>query len=252
MSYKSTTHDILLDYHKKFGTQKTIEIAKAMLKSATHKNDGHFMAHVHGEICESVLEMIVIDFIDEYNLKAKGWFYSTGLILKDVNNPNSGYFTELDLTVFSPQKIFAFECKSYGGDKKITDTCTIRKKKGGVFDVYDQHQKHFKVLADQMQPFRIVSPKTRGFAPYQLILFDFALGETIDARDNENKMLMPCLNETNAANILKTAFDKPTQWDIARVHRAIDIISKKSEENTKMHLKYVKELNKKRENKENS
>lgn len=242
MSYKSTTHDVLLDYHKKFGTNKTIEIAKAMLKSKTHKKEGHFLAHVHGEICETVLEMLVIDFIKEFNLDTKGWFYKTGLILKDVNNPNSGYFTELDLTVFTPQKIFAFECKSYGGDKKITDTCTIRKKKGGVFDVYDQHEKHFKVLADQLKPFRIISVKTRGHAPYQLVLFDFALGETTDVREPENKILMPCLDETNVVNVLKTAFDKPIQWDIDRVHRAIEIITKKSEEHTKRHLEYVQNL----------
>ena len=95
------------------------------------------------------------NYLNRYNLTKYGWFYSKGLILKDVNNPNSGYFTELDLTVFSPQRIFAFECKSYAGPKKITDKCTIRKKKGGTFDVYDQHSKHFMVLADQLKPFRI-------------------------------------------------------------------------------------------------
>lgn len=244
MSYKSSTHDILLEYHKKFGREKTIQIAHAMLESNTHKKEGHFLSHVHGEICETVLEMCIIDFIREYNLDSKGWFYSVGLILKDVNNPGNGYFTELDLTLFTPQKIFAFECKSYGGDKRITDKCTIRKKKGGTFDVYDQHEKHFKVLADQMQPFRIASLKTRGYAPYQLVLFDYALGKTEDTRDNSCKVLMPCIDETNVFNLLKTAFDKPVQWDIARVKRAVDIINKHNKENTEKHLKYVQELHK--------
>lgn len=247
MSYKKSTHDILLNYHKKFGTEKTLQIAHAMLKSSTHKREGHFLSHVHGEICETVLEMLVIDFINEYSLESKGWFYKTGLILKDVNNPGSGYFTELDLTVFSPQRIFAFECKSYGGDKKITDKCTIRKKKGGTFDVYEQHLQHFKVLADQMQPFRIASPKTRGYASYQLALFDYALGKTDDARDTNSKLLMPCVNETNIKNLLKMALDAPTQWSISHVKRAIEIISRKQEENTQEHLKYVIELNKRRD-----
>lgn len=246
MSYKESTHDVLLEYHKKFGAAKTIQIAHAMLESSLHKKDGYFLSHVHGEICETVLEILIIDFIRDYNLNSKGWFYKTGLILKDVNNPGNGYFTELDLTLFTPQKIFAFECKSYGGDKRITDRCTIRKKKGGVFDVYDQHQKHFKVLADQMQPFRIANKNTRGFAPYQLVLFDYALGVTEDVRDAQNKVLMPCLNETNVLNILKPVFDKPVQWDIARVHKAVDIITKNNSENTKKHLAYVTDLNKRR------
>lgn len=246
MSYKESTHDVLLEYHKKFGSEKTIQIARAMLESTNHKKEGHFLSHVHGEICETVLEMLIIDFIQKYNLYSKGWFYKTGLILRDVNNPGNGYFTELDLTLFTPQKIFAFECKSYGGDKRITDKCTIRKKKGGVFDVYDQHQKHFKVLADQMQPFRIANKNTRGYAPYQLVLFDYALGKTEDVRDNASKMLMPCLDETNVTNILTTAFDKPVQWDIVRVKKAMDIITKNNRDNTAKHLKYVTELHRKR------
>ena len=246
MSYKSTTHDVILDMHKKFGTDKTIEIAYKMLESHTHKSEGHFLSHVHGEICESVLEILIIDFINEFHLESKGWFYKTGLILKDVNNPGNGYFTELDLTVFSPQKIFAYECKSYGGDKKITDKCTIRKKKGGTFDVFDQHLKHFNVLADNLAPFRIANPKTAGKPSYQLALFDFALGETEDIREAKDKLLMPCLNETNATEIMKLAFDKPVMWSIKHVKSAVEIIAKNTEKNTAEHLKYVQALNEKR------
>lgn len=247
MNYKESTHTLLLEQYQKFGSERTIAIARAMLQSNTHKKEKAFLSHVHGEICETVLEMLILDFIKENNLSSKGWFYETGLILRDVNKPGSGYFTELDVTLFTPQKIFAFECKSYGGDKRITDKCTIRKKKGGTFDVYDQHMKHFKVLADQMQPFRIASIKTRGVAPYQLILFDFALGNTEDVRDTSSKLLMPCLDEKNVTNILKESFGDPVQWDIVRVRKAINIITRNKEKNTESHLNYVKGLHKKGE-----
>lgn len=239
MSYKDATNEKLLALYKLHGAQSAISVAKAMLESKTHKTDMHFHSHLHGEICETVLEILVLDFFKRYNLPKQGWFYKKGLILKDVNNPGSGYFTELDLTVFTPQKIFAFECKSYGGDKKITDKCMIRKKRGGTCDVYDQHEKHFKVLSDQVQPFRIVSTDTRGFAPYQLALFDYALGITQDTRSVENKIIMPCLDDTNVTNIFKTVENKPVLWDINRLKKVLDIIDRKSDENRERHLKYV-------------
>ena len=240
--YKGSTHDMLMSYYQNNGLMKTIEIGRAMLQSNSYKSNTAFIAHVHGEIAETILECIILDYIERYNLKKYGWFYKKGLILKDINHTDSGYYTELDLTVFTPQKIFAFECKSYGGDKRITDICTIRKKKGGSFDVYDQHKKHFMVLADQLKPFRIVNPQNAKFAPYQLVLFDFATGETVDERLPQHKILMPCLNESNVSNISKLNYNKPVMWDIQRVQKAIEIIASHTKQNTIEHLKYVKSL----------
>lgn len=242
MSYKDTTNEKILELYHKSNIENVIQVCRSMLLSKTHKDDKHFLAHTHGEICESVLECMVIDYVKKFNLEKHGWFYKKGLILKDVNNPNSGYFTELDLTVFTPEKIFAFECKSYSGNNKITDKCTIRKKSGGIFDVYDQHSKHFMVLADQLKPFRVINPSNIESNPYQLVLFDFSTGSTIDMRDSANKLLMPCLNETNVLNIFKLVYNAPVMWDIGRVRRATDIIEKHSIENRKKHLEYVKGL----------
>lgn len=228
--------------YKELGLKKMIAIARAMLENTDYKQSIDFIAHMHGEVCETVLECSIIEYVKTYNLEKYGWFYKKGLILRDVNHLDSGYFTELDLTVFTPQKIFAFECKSYGGDKKITDRCTIRKKKGGTFDVYDQHEKHFKVLADQLHPFRIINQQNAMYAPYQLVLFNFATGKTDDVRTPPNKIIMPCLDETNVLNIFKLNYNKPVMWDIVRVRKAVDIIASHTEENTKKHLKYVQSL----------
>ena len=242
MEYKESTNKKLLQLYKNEGLETTIKVARAMLESTLHKKEGYFLSHVHGEICETVLECSILEYFSRYNLGERGWFYKKGLILKDVNNPKSGYFTELDLTVFTPYKIFAFECKSYGGDKKIVDKCTIRKKKGGSFDVFDQHDKHIRVLSDQLEPFRIRTAETQRFAPYQLILFDFATGNTQDVRKPEDKLRMPCLNETNVLNIFRMNKDVPVMWDIGMVNKAVQIIDKKGRENAEKHLKYVKGL----------
>ena len=250
MDYKEKTNKEILNLYRTQGIQKTLAVTRCMLESATHKNDMHFLTHVHGEICEAVLECLILDYLTKYNLTKYGWFYSKGLILKDVNHPDSGYFTELDLTVFTPQKIFAFECKSYGGDKKITDKCTIRKKVGGAFDVYDQHSKHFIALADQLKPFRIITPQNALSNPYQLILFNYSVGKTEDVRSTEDKLLMPCLDESNVMNIFKLNYNAPVMWDIQRVRSALNIIEAHSERNRKQHLKYGKNLRRERDKKD--
>lgn len=245
--YKLSTHEKLMNYYDAHDLNKAIKVGRAMLESTSYKGETTFIAHVHGEIAETILECIIMDYIRKYNLQKYGWFYKKGLILKDINHADSGYYTELDLTVFTPQKIFAFECKSYGGNKRITDVCTIRKKKGGSFDVYNQHQKHFMVLADQLKPFRIVNPQNAKYAPYQLVLFDFATGVTTDERLPQNKILMPCLNETNVSNIFKLNYDKPIMWDIKRVQKAVEIIASHTKQNTTKHLNYVKNLHSNKE-----
>ena len=106
--YKGSTHDMLMSYYQNNGLMKTIEIGRAMLQSNSYKSNTAFIAHVHGEIAETILECIILDYIERYNLKKYGWFYKKGLILRDINHTDSGYYTELDLTVFTPQKIFAF------------------------------------------------------------------------------------------------------------------------------------------------
>ena len=240
MSYKEASRKVLLEYRQSHSLVETIKVAKKMLESKTHKDNVVFHTHVHGEICETILELLFEDYMQRFPVKTKDWFCAKGLIIKDINNPASGYFTELDYTVFTPQKIFAFECKSYGGDKKITDICTIKKKKGGAFDVYAQHEKHAVVLSEQLRAFR--KSQYIGTQAYQLILFNFSTGETLDTRTVQNKLLMPCLDETNVLNIFSIYENDPVIWNMEYLKKAIAIIQKHGDENTKKHLSYVKDL----------
>lgn len=242
MSYKKKTREVILDYAKTHSCVDVINVAKAMLESKSFKWDKTFLSHTHGEVCESVLEVIIQDYIKKNPEKTKDWFYKKGLIIKDIKNPRSGYFTELDLTLFTPEMIYAFECKSYGGDKRITDKCMIRKKAGGTFDVFAQHYQHVKILSEQLDAFRI--GKYKDLPAYQLVLFNFSTGKTEDIRDAKNKVMIPCLNEKNILNIFRLSSGKPKIWNMHHLEKAVSIITKK--DNTEKHLKYVKELNKNR------
>ena len=69
MSFKNNTHDVILEYFKANGLAKTISVARAMLQSESYKDNKLFHSHVHGEICESVLECIIQDYMNRYPLK---------------------------------------------------------------------------------------------------------------------------------------------------------------------------------------
>lgn len=244
MSYKNASHDVLMNYYDSHSLEQTLAVARAMLRSASYKDVKAFTSHVHGEICETVLEILVTDYVKNNPSKTEGWFMSKGLIIKDIENPNNGYFTELDYTVFTPQKIFAFECKSYGGDKRIIKQCTISKKKGGSFDVYAQHEKHARVLAKQLRPFR--KSKYLERPAYQLALFDFSVGKTVDVRDPKDKIVMPCLNEKNVLNIFSIYENDPVIWNMPHLEKAIKIIERRHNNYAEKHLQYVQEVNKRR------
>ena len=81
-----------------------------------------------------------------------------------------------------------------------------------------------------------------GTQAYQLILFNFSTGETLDTRTVQNKLLMPCLDETNVLNIFSIYENDPVIWNMEYLKKAIAIIQKHGDENTKKHLSYVKDL----------
>ena len=144
MGIKDSTFDTLVKfYHKTKNIKKFTLICNAMVC------DNDSTAEMRGEIAETILYIILEDFIEKNNLT--DWRISKGMILKDINsNSYNEYFTELDLTLFTPKCVFSFECKSYKGIKHLSDKGTLHVKRGKTFkkalDVFDQHAKHFNVL----------------------------------------------------------------------------------------------------------
>ena len=68
MELKDSTNAQLLALYKQVGLEQTIKVGRAMLESSLHKGVGCFTQHVHGEVCETVLECIIIDYMKRYNL----------------------------------------------------------------------------------------------------------------------------------------------------------------------------------------
>ena len=119
MSVKNKTNDVLLEFYKTNSYEFTLAVAKKMLESKSYAGKRKFNSDLHGEICETVLEISIMEYMKLYPEKCKDWFYEKGLILKEVNNPDSEFLTELDLVLFTPTQICIFECKSYNSDKTL-------------------------------------------------------------------------------------------------------------------------------------
>lgn len=243
MSVKNKTNNTLLRYYSENGFESTVRVAYSMLGSKTYSGKGNFHSELHGEICESVLEISILEYIRTHSTKCKNWFYRKGLILKDVENPDSKFLTECDLVLFTPQRILIFECKSYNIEKVIEDKCTIKCKNGKQFNVFNQNYLHYKVLIKQFGKFSLVNCITNTMC--HIYLFDFSNGKTTDNRDKKYKLLMPHVTVNNIFSILES-LNGPSRWDLSYCKRAVDIIDSKKDENTIKHLQYVKDLNNRR------
>lgn len=240
-NYKSKTNDFIIDYYKKHGLNRTVKVAYKMLELNNHKDDKEFRAQVHGEIAESILEVGIYDFMQRHEAETEQWIIEKGMILKD---PESGgkYLTELDMTIFTPYKIITIECKSFAGDKRFTDRCTVRRKGIRAKDVYDQHEKHYRTLMHNFSSFRILNEKSGRVSPLQIAYYDFSEGTVTDERDEKWRKMMPIINPFNLDKFLTQFINKPTYWRMDYVQRAVNIIGKNKKRNTSAHLKYVTSL----------
>lgn len=233
--YKDATKKSIENTYKKYGLKPTIIIAEKMLENTDYKADPLFYSDVNGEICESVLEVMIRDYMKKHEYT--DWYISTGLVIQDPDNP--GYLTELDVTVFTPKRVYMFECKSYGGDKRVIHKGTIAVKNRKT-DVFDQHLKHLNLLNKNIE--RCIVKRYENISPYRLALFSFSLGGIDDQREDKFKRKFPVLTYKNVLDIFDNYDDLPVQWNMNAVKRIIGVFEKHSEKLTKKHLAFVKSI----------
>lgn len=243
MSYKSNTNFVLVSDYKTHGIQHTIRLAIAMLQSTAHKGDEEFRTTLHGEICETILELGLQVYKKQHSRETAEWFWKKGLILKDPTSQKSRYLTELDLALFTPQMIYIFECKSYSGKKVLSGKCTLQTE-NRCCDVYRQNAGHEETLLKNINAFRLPGEAAYKAAGTQKVLFSFALGELEDTRADENKKEMPCLTYSMLFPYLEATTKGSRVWNMVALKKAMDVIEKAGDSLSKKHLEYVKSLKK--------
>lgn len=237
----SNTRDLMrqkmLEVYNKEGKHYLITLAINLLSSNVHKNDKNFKALTHGEIAETLLEILITDYMKRNNIN--NWIIKRGLIIKDAINPNSDFLTELDLTLFTPSSIILFECKSYGGVIEISKKGSVYREGKNIADVFNQNMVHKKALDTNLE----IAHK--GKPSYKIVYFHFALGSLKDSRDARYKKLMPIITVKNLDNFLDTIKNSNKEvWNMQKISRILEIICKNNNKRINAHLNYVKNKHK--------
>ena len=237
-------HSGLIDIWSKQGVTNAVQVGYLALGSlealgvhVSEEEQRKLKTVMNGEISETVLEIILREYMVCNPEITKQWHLSKGLILKDPKKPRSKFLTELDLTLFTPQCVYVFECKSYAGDKRIVGQGTIIRMYGNSCDVYRQNLLHVSTLHSNIEAFS-ENPI------YRMKIFDFSRGQV---QDNREPKFQGLLEYTTVGNVLQSIeVDRGAQavWDMPRLLPAIAAMERASERLRPEHLKYVKELHK--------
>lgn len=242
MSYKNKTNEVILRNYKEKGLAYTLELCVSLLNSADHRKlskGQESINEVQGELCETVLQIITLDYIDRNNLT--DWICVRGMILKDIVTNNKNHYTEIDMAVFTPQKIYMFECKNYKGYKAFRGKGEIiRSGSHKNFDVYSQHKEHVRLLTQIFNAF--ILNKDKKSNGYCMGMFDFSQGELEDQRDQIWKDTFPVFDKDNITATYDKFKDGPPVFNMKHVREAVELIEKNKSVRTAKHLDYVTSL----------
>lgn len=231
MSVKSKTCEKLNQVYEQHGLQMALEVAQTVLKKKKPDNV-EFRTDMYGQLCETVLEILIKDYAARNKLDC---CYSKSLILKDLDNRDSDFLTEVDFLLCTKHCIYVFECKSYSGEKQLVGDGTIVRANGNDCDVYSQNALHLSVV-------RKIFDKFSKTPDYQMVLFEFANGSLVDTREKSKRVELPCCNADNIYQYLAAREKGKVCWDIAYLKKALSVLERNSAVLHQKHLSYVKTL----------
>lgn len=180
-----------------------------------------------GELAEIVLEGFLRKYIDEH---PETFYVKSLCIYTDTNTLGT---TEMDLCLFTKHKIYVFECKSFYGEKTVTDECTIHcKTLKSPKNVFKQNEMHAKALTDKIKEYCLEKTSC-----VKLCLFQYSEKDTIDKRTTENKNKMIILDENNIEELLTSIdSDNKIRWDVSSCYSKVKSLHSQSSEVFKEHL----------------
>ena len=238
MGYKERTRSELLKCYKEYGLETVMEVGRALLEAEKDRNRKKAESIVHGEVCETILECIVMEHKSKHPIETKNWKMARSVILPNLENVQSEFLTELDLVLFTPQQILLFECKSYNGEKTLTGSGKLTRNGGGSVDVYSQNKLHLEMLSKVVAKCRTLTPSYGK--EIQMVLFDFSLGGMNDKRSEKAKQILPWYTEETVTECFPRG--NSTLWDMRVLAPLVDLMVERSPLLRKQHLQYVKSL----------
>lgn len=140
-NWRDTLDRKLLGVLKRDGTAQFLSLAVAML-GVDPEGDPKMKAQFVGEVCECVFWGLTKKYLEATKREAQVYH---SVVLKDLRNPKSDFRTELDFVLVTPSFMLTTECKSYAGDVRVTQECTLEHK-GMSSDVWRQSKLHYDKL----------------------------------------------------------------------------------------------------------
>lgn len=221
---------ILTDTYEKKGIDYVYQVCRELLKV---KDNSKKKPLVNGDVCETLLVLLTKQYIKDRNIHGN---CVRSIVLKDPDNLNSDFRTEIDFLFYTPKLIFCTECKSYAGPKTITDKCTLSNGRYSC-DIFSQNMIHLETLYKNIRGFKIDKSKKLYIA---LSSFMFSNGDIVDKRDKSDKALLPIITQ----DTLYKFYDKMLKdvsinaWD----YRKVDYFLQKLEGSVKLHEEHKRYL----------
>lgn len=231
MELKTRIRQALLQHYEKYGISAVRPKAEMLIKQCEHeKIDYRQRVELKGELAEVVLEC----YLAEYSKYITPSVVSKGLCIRNMRNSLT---TEMDVTFFTPCRVYMFECKSYSGKKVLTAECTLTNNTTSK-DVFGQSKHHMEILNQYIAQYR-VNTRLKGVSPYKLVLFELSSQDCEDQRDDKWKQTIPLITLSTLDEWLQAEFSREMKvnWDVRKMIPMLKRLDMESAALFKKHLK---------------
>lgn len=234
IAIKRQAHDAFIKIYKDRGYEA---LKKAVHDFMAKKIGKGIPLEIRNILKGECAEILVNACIRELQMKTDAVCFSVkGLCFTKLD---SDYTTELDITLFSPRRVYLFECKSYSGVKTLTDEGFLKGRYSEI-NVYEQSRMHAEFLWSRIGQCHIgrINKKDPAF---QMTLVDVSLEPCSDLRSDSQKRVLTYLTLDTIdkwfAQVLSDIQRGPDQWDIIRLHDVVMAMHKNSKTSFEEHLR---------------
>lgn len=229
-SLNSITRDAVMNLYLKKGIKAADAKVRQLLEQCeiTSKDNIHDRGTIKGELSEIYLEYHLLWWMEHAQ-------YLTTVKSLCMKSKESNATAEIDILLASPCRIYLFECKSFKGDKTLTEECFL-KGKSSEKDVYEQSKYHLKILNENICDCHY--PGKYKTKPYKLILFELSTTGIDDQRTEQWKKTIPLLTMDTLDSWIAGELQRNSQvqWDYEKLTKVLAELDAKSEEMFKFHM----------------
>ena len=227
----TVTRNAVMDvFHRKGKFAADEKVRELLRQCESWKDRQQERSTIKGELSEVALEYHLLWWLSQVSPLT----CIKSLCMKSKTSDSTA---EIDILLASPFKIYLFECKSFKGEKTVTQECFLQGSSSSK-DVYKQSKHHLRILEEHISCCRPVLREPIKIAPYQLVLFELSSNDLDDQRSDKWKKAIPALTLDTLDEWLLTEFSKNycTQWDYEKLVPILKYLDSISEQTFKFHM----------------